>query len=100
MPLVEETIQTSSSDHVIQKKSTASTRTISPSYTASSSASPSLSPSVSASAAVSPSTSPSVSSRMPILSSGEFQELDTNPSVEPRLIERVTRNYFYKRCCK
>ena len=67
----------------LSKKSTASTRTINPSYTASTSASPSLSPSVSASAAVSPRTSPSVSASVS-LSSGEFEELDTSPSVEAR----------------
>ena len=41
-----------------------------------------------------------ISSSVTILSSGEFEELDTSPSVEARLIERVTSNYFYKRCCK
>ena len=62
------------------------------------SASPSLSPSVSASASVSPSTSPSVSASVPLLSSGEFEELDTSPSVEAPLIGEVTRYHFYK-CC-
>ena len=47
------------------------------------SASPSLSPSVSESA----STSPSVSASVPLLSSGEFEELDTSPSVEVRSLK-------------
>ena len=66
---------------LFKKNSTASTRTISPSYTASSSAPPGLLPLVSASASVSPSTSPSVRTSLSVLS-GESEELDTSRSVK------------------